>query len=289
MKCAVSAFVSRVKTIAARPIKYRTGGVGKDGTCDCIGLIMGAMYELGRKKYDLHSTNYFARYQVEELKPAKEKELFVGQLLFRSRTSTDKLNERYKRGGSHYTGDLLDYYHVAVVTRTKPLEIIECTEYGNVTGIVVNKVFKNWQHGAKLKEVLYDGYDEEDDPVLEALIPRNALYEAVVITQKDPLTIREWPESGPRVGKAPKGATVEVLSEAGDGWPMVRYNGVTGYALETYIKRIDGDGSDDETELDVIIADVVDDDAKERITIIDAEGNVFRPVGDFKVLFGAVD
>ena len=125
--------------------------------------------------------------------------------------------------------------------------------------------------------------------MLETLIPRNALYTATVITKTDPLTIREWPEDGPRVGKAPKGAKVEVLSEAGDGWPMVRYGNVVGYALETYLKRIDGDRNDDEAELDVIIADVVDDAAKESITIIDSEGNVFRPVGDFKVLRGAVD
>ena len=83
----VSAFVRRVEQIAARDLTYRTGGVGKDGTCDCIGLIMGAMYELGHKRYDLHSTNYFARYQVLEMK--KIKELFVGQLLFRARTNQE--------------------------------------------------------------------------------------------------------------------------------------------------------------------------------------------------------
>ncbi|MBR4057842.1 MAG: hypothetical protein IKK00_06875, partial [Oscillospiraceae bacterium] len=88
----VTGFVERVEQIAARKLTYRTGGVGADGTCDCIGLVMGAMYELGHKKYDLHSTNYFARYQTMELREVKkESELFVGQLLFSARESTDKL------------------------------------------------------------------------------------------------------------------------------------------------------------------------------------------------------
>ncbi|MBQ8617667.1 MAG: SH3 domain-containing protein [Clostridia bacterium] len=233
----VSGFVSKVRSIATRDLTYRTGGSGKDGTCDCIGLIIGAMTELGHKKYDMHSTNYFARYQVLELKDVTQKDLFVGQILFRTRESTEKLNARYQRGGRYYTGDLLDYYHVAVVTSLNPLEIIECTEYGGVSGIVVNTRFKNWQCGGRLRDVLYDGYEEERS---------TGMYNAKVTTKSGALNIREWPEEGPVIGKAPKGAAVEVLAEAGDGWPKVRYNGVTGYASEAYLARIAEGGAEEE-------------------------------------------
>lgn len=274
----VSAFVSRVETIAARDLKYKTGGVGKNGVCDCIGLIMGAMYELGHKQYDLHSTNYFARYQTLELKKANEKELFVGQLLFRSRSDTSRLAERYQAGGEHYTGDLLDYYHVAVVTRLKPLRIVECTEYGTVTGIVVNKKFKNWQYGGKLRDVLYDGYDGEED--------EQAMVKAIVATKSGALNIREWPEEGPVIGKAPKGATVDILSEAGDGWPKVRYNGVVGYSSDVYLESVSDDTrveSENIAEPENIIPVSAD------VTIVDSAGNRFKPVGDWRVLRNSID
>lgn len=56
-------FLERVKAIADANPTYRTGGDGSDGTCDCIGLIMGAI----GKKYDMHSTNYFARFQMRSV------------------------------------------------------------------------------------------------------------------------------------------------------------------------------------------------------------------------------
>lgn len=236
----VSAFIAKIENIAARDLTYKTGGMGKNGICDCIGLIMGAMYELGRKKYDLHSTNYFARFQMASLTPVKnEKDLFPGQVLYRSRSSTSKLHARYQAGGSHYTGDMLDYYHVGVVTRTNPLRIIECTEYGNVTGIVISTKLKNWTHGGALKGVLYDGYDEEENPVITVNSPQMALYLAKVVTKTDPLSVREWPVTGMIIGKVPKGRTVEVISEADDGWPKIRYNELIGYASSLYLQRTD--------------------------------------------------
>lgn len=280
----VSGFIDAAEKIAAQKPTYRTGGTGKDGTCDCIGLIMGAMYSVGHKKYDLHSTNYFARFQTDNLTKIKnEKELFPGQLLYRSRSSVAKLHARYQNGGSHYTGDLLDYYHVGVVTRVKPLRIVECTEYGSVKGIVISTKLKNWTHGGALKGVLYDGYDEEENPVLETLIPRNALYSAKVITQNDPLSVREWAETGTLIGKVPKGRIVEVLSDAGDGWPKIRYNDFVGYASAKYLKRIE-----DEDE-PVYSGEVVSEAVARPVYIVDSAGNRFQPVGDFRVYFDSVD
>ena len=280
----VSGFIAAAEKIAAQKPTYRTGGTGKDGTCDCIGLIMGAMYSVGHKKYDLHSTNYFARFQLESLTKIKdEKELFAGQLLFRSRSSTAKLHARYQKGGSHYTGDLLDYYHVAVVTRINPLRIIECTEYGNVTGIVISTKFKNWTHGGALKGVLYDGYDEEDYPVINASVPQTAIYRAKVITQNDPLSVREWPETGTIIGKVPKHRIVKVLSDAGDGWLKIRYNDRVGYASAKYLERI---ADEDEP---VYSGEAAPEVAARPVFIVDSVGNRFQPVGDFRVYFDSVD
>lgn len=271
----VSAFARRVEQIAARELTYHTGGVGKDGTCDCIGLIMGAMYELGHKRYDLHSTNYFARYQTMELKKAVERELFVGAILYRARTNQDNLNGRYMPGGRYYTGDLLDYYHVAVVTNVKPLRIIECTEYGDVTGIVINERFGRWDYSGKLRGVLYEETDAGGIYTGEEETGMHVLYKAMVITQEDPLTLRAT-AGGRKIGEIPKGETVEVL--AGGEWARVRYGSMLGYASAQYLERIE-----DEPEQENIITVSAD------VTIIDSAGNKFKPVGDWSVLIGGVD
>ena len=259
----VFGFIDRVKKIAERDLKYRTGGTGKDGTCDCIGLIMGAMYELGAKKYDLHSTNYFARYQTMEMVTLRSgTEIYAGMILYKARDDQDKLNGRYLPGGRYYTGDVLDYYHVGVVTSAKPLEIIECTEYGDVTGIVKSDNIKGWNYGGKLRGVLYEGYDgEEDEEEGETM---SVLYMARVITQEDPLTLRAT-ANGRKIGEIPKGEEVEVLAEG--EWAWVRYGEMLGYVSSKYLERIEKDYA----ELTV------------RTILTDSEGNTWEPAGAFSV------
>ena len=77
---------------------------------------------------------------------------------------------------------------------------------------------------APLKGVEYEG-DEEMD----------VLYQATVVTQNDPLRIRETPVTGKTLGYVPKGEKVEVLRE-GD-WPYVRYGVLTGYVSGGYLLR----------------------------------------------------
>lgn len=43
MSATLSAFLSAVDTIQAEQPTYRLGGKAEDGTCDCIGLIIGAL------------------------------------------------------------------------------------------------------------------------------------------------------------------------------------------------------------------------------------------------------
>lgn len=276
----VSAFVAKVRAIADRNPTYRTGGVGKDGTCDCIGLVMGAMYELGRKRYDLHSSNYFARFQMETLKKVYEKDLAVGQILYRSRKDSGQLNARYQAGGRYYNGDKLDYYHAGVVTRVNPLEIIECTESGYISGIVISDNTGKWQYAGELKGVLYEDYEQEERT--ETAVS----YKAIVTTEKDPLRVREWPETGTILGKVPKGRTVDVLAEAGDGWPKIRYNELIGYVSEQYLTPLGMQTEEEPEEVQQDDVQILPEDVANvtiRTIIIDSEGNTFEPVSEFAV------
>lgn len=258
----VSAFTEKVRQIAARNPAYRTGGVGKDGTCDCIGLIMGAMYELGHKPYDMHSTNYFARYQIEDLGKIDADAPFVGQILFRAREGGERLNDRYKPGGRYDTGDTRDYYHVGVVTRTKPLEIIECTEYGKISGIVINSKLGGWHAGGKLKDVLYEDFEEEAKP----------MGRAIVATKSGALNIREWPD-GPVIGNAPKDTVVEILYDAGDGWVEIRHGRIVGYVSADYLQPVEA-SAPDEPEIGELRA---------YTTMIRSDGMSILLAGDWRV------
>ena len=111
----VSDFLRNVQRIVDSNPTYRTGGDGSDGTCDCIGLIMGAL----GGKFDMHSTNWFARYQTFGLEPINHDryEPEVGDFRYKARNPSNPkydLLERYVTG-RFATGDLTDYYHVGVV------------------------------------------------------------------------------------------------------------------------------------------------------------------------------
>ena len=51
------------------------------------------------------------------------------------------------------SGDLLDYYHVGVVTSTSPLEITHCTG----PGVIVDTKLGKWGWAGRLKKIDYEG------------------------------------------------------------------------------------------------------------------------------------
>lgn len=254
-------FVGRVERIAARNLRYKIGGVGKNGVCDCTGLIMGAMYELGHKTYDMHSTNYFARYQTMEMKRAGEAKPFIGQILYKARDDTDDMNARYLPGGRYYTGDLLDYYHVAVITSIKPLRIVECTEYGDVTGIVVSNTVKGWHYGGKLRGVDYNV--QEDASADEG--GKNMEYSAIVSLKNEnsTLNVRNAP-GGDVIGELRHGDIIRVMAE-GEKWSYVSYDGGSGYVSTSYITAYDPP------------------ETIKTTTMIKDDGTVFELVGEWRI------
>lgn len=89
------------------------------------------------------------------------------------------------------------------------------------------------------------------------------------------LNVRNEPGvGGTRIGRIGQGAVVEVMAEMENGWKFVRYGeGALGYVDGSYLEAVQ------ETQ-----------EAKPpEITITDSAGNVFKPVGDFRVVIGSVD
>ncbi len=230
----VQKFVAAVLDIAAQRPTYRTGGTGKDGTCDCVGLIMGAMYALGRRKYDLHSSNYFARRQMDDLRTlASELDYRYGMVVYKAREDRGDLNERYKPGGRYYTGDMLDYYHVGVVTSVMPLHITHCTSGGGADGIKVDYAMGSWRYGGELMGVDYDAQTGGDTV--------EVLYRAVVTAKKGAtVNLRISPKDGSKlIERVPIGTGVDVWEDA-QGWAHIRTDaGRVGYMQSKYLARQD--------------------------------------------------
>lgn len=212
-------FVDRVKTIAATNPTYRTGGDGSDGTCDCIGLIMGAL----DRTFPMHSTNYFARYETTDLLSIANAELRVGDLLYKAKYDQSDLHERYKQGGRYYTGDLTDYYHVGVVESTFPEVVVHCTQTGGIDGITRDDNFDNWTYAGRVKGVEYG-------------TPSETAYKAIVNAESgSTVNLRKYPDkASAKLAKVPVGESVDVFEEA-QGWSRIRWQGVDGYMMSQYL------------------------------------------------------
>lgn len=131
MSAALSAFLAAVDAIAAEHPAYRLGGKAADGTCDCIGLVIGALNRCGVKWSGTHGSNWAARNATACLKPVSgADELAVGNLVYKAKAPGQagyRLPDRYAAGP-----DLNDYYHVGVVRSISPLRIIHCTSPGGM-------------------------------------------------------------------------------------------------------------------------------------------------------------
>lgn len=215
-----------VEGLALTITGYKIGKRGQSGLCDCIGLIMGAMMQLGHKAYPLHSTNYFARKEMDTLEELDSfsGSLQPGMLLYKAYEDSSDLNERYRSGGRYFTGDLLDYYHVGVVTAVEPLEITHCTSVAG--GIKRDASLAGWTHAGRLTGVTYSGDSTEPAGISAVVAAANG----------KPVRMRAAPDDdGETLLKLPVGEAVTVLADA-QGWSKIRTAaGKIGYMMSEFL------------------------------------------------------
>lgn len=236
----VQAFLAAVAAIAAEGPTYRLGGTGADGTCDCIGLVMGAMHRADPGiRFALHSSNYFARFLTDGLSPTETVQPVPGMIVYKARRNNGTLNDRYQNGGSYDNGDPLDYYHAGVVTSTRPVRITHCTSGGGVNGITTDNSLKGWSHAGYVTGI---NYAKEEENMSEAR-------PATVVTQDgNPLKLRPTPSTEkPPIAKMPASSAVQVLADAA-GWAKVVWQGQTGYCMSRFLQYgtdASGEGASD--------------------------------------------
>lgn len=177
----------------------------------------------------------------------------------------------FKRDGS-------DVHHVGLVTGMGTVLHSSSTNGGR--GVVETPLSAS--EGWNLLAIHRYIESKENDQMIIAEVPATVMYKAVVNTESSSLNVREWPETGTIIGRVPKGRAVEVLSDAGDGWPRIRYNELVGVVSDKYLMRADSTPVEMEEPQEEL-------ETPNAVTIMDSEGNTFRPVGNFKVLIGAID
>lgn len=226
-------FVYAVACIADSKPTYRLGGKGADGTCDCIGLIIGACERCGIAWTGTHGSNWAARNATTGLvRITSDDDLCMGDIVYKA----------YSPGSPNYSlpskyasdPDRRDYYHVGVVTSVKPLEITHCTTGGGVDGIKHDSSRGKWSYRGRLS--LIDDGDAEAPAY--ALQPGSAV---VIAQHGKTVNLRDRADKrGSIVSRVPLGTALEVL-EVSDGWARVRVP-VEGYMMTDYLRGGDTDG-----------------------------------------------
>lgn len=222
-------FLAAVRENADRIHDYELGHDGSGGKCDCIGLIIGAVKLAGGSWPGLHGSNWAARNAMSTFERiADAGKMFLGEIVYKAREpGQDKyaLPSRYAD-----SGDLLDYYHVGVVTRIDSLEITHCTNVPG--GIKRDNVIGNWRWGGKLK---YVDYDTEETPMEP--------YKATVQAENGyPVKMRKLPSAQSSIIlQVTLGATVEVTGEVDDTWAAINYQGKDGYMMRKFLRKTDSE------------------------------------------------
>ena len=217
----LEAFIAQVEAIAQASPVYRLGGDGSDGTCDCIGLVIGAIRRAGGSWTGTHGSNYAARYEMRELLPVTDAgELCLGDVVYKARTPGQTgydLLDKYSNDP-----DKRDYYHVGVVTAVEPLEITHCTS----PGIVRDTKLGKWTYRGRLKKVDYDGAEGMQTMAQTA---------KVTATSGSTVKMRSKPSTSDGLyWEVPVGAEVQVAEITG-GWAKVRYGDRTGYMMAAFL------------------------------------------------------
>lgn len=229
----INRFVESVEEIAGEHPRYRLGGYGRDGTCDCIGLTIGAIRRAGGQWPGTHGSNYAARNEIDNLRNITVADMVVGMQVLKARppgAAGYSLPSKYTS-----SGDRLDYYHAGVVTSVNPLIITHSTGTGTSNSIVRDSKQGKWLYGGMLKRVDY----LTQEPATENKTQDVTCTATVSTGNGLPLKLRAQPTKSCRLyWRIPDGATVVVIERdtGSDGWAKCSYNGKTGYCLDQFLK-----------------------------------------------------
>lgn len=216
-------FISKIEEIALEDPAYRTGGTGADGTCDCIGLVIGAIRRSGGKWTGLKGTNYAARNEVVSLLPLdRASDLIPGEAVFKAREPGEEGYDRETLRSRYASSpDPRDYYHIGIVESSVPLRIRHMTS----PRVRMDTSPGKWKYHGWLKQI------RKGEP---------APMETVLIYGGNPSSPVNLRSSGaltsPILAKIPQHTAADLL-ESADGWCRVKACGREGFVQAAFVHR----------------------------------------------------
>ena len=227
-KISPEAYVRGVNSIYEEQPKYRVGGDGSDGTCDCIGMCRGALKREGVTDVNgMGGTNYAARHIILDLQKIKKADqLRIGDVVLKVRDKDDKdyrLPDQYRKGGNDYSqkwGET-NFTHIGTVTGVDPLRITHMTS----PTAKIDTSLGNWTYFGRLPWV---DYEEEDKLVID--------WATVWAEKGSTVKMRAKPSTLCRLyWEVPVGAQV-VLMNQGETWSEIIYAGQNGYMMNKFLR-----------------------------------------------------
>ena len=228
-------YVEGINSIYIEQPTYRTGGDGSDGTCDCIGMVRGALKREGVENVTgMNGTNYAARHTILDLQKIKNvDQLRVGDVVLKVRDKDDasmRLPDQYRKGGNDYSqkwGET-NFTHIGTVTDLNPLTITHMTSPTAKIDIGLG----NWKYFGRLPWVDYDSLPAEDENMSET-----REWATVVAEKGSTVKMRAKPSTLCRLyWEVPVGAQVVLMSKS-DTWSEIIYAGQSGYMMTKFLRE----------------------------------------------------
>ena len=245
MAVTIQQFLNKVAVIKATNPKYRQPGDGSDGTCDCIGLVIGAIRRCGLKWAGIHGSNWAARKEAVNFRHVTDaSQLELGDVVLKGYApgaTGYNLPKRYRQGGKYYNGDLTDYYHAGVVTSVNPLTITHMS-----AGMTVDKKLGKWNYAFRAKALVNAGAysntptpEPAPEPETPAPKPATGKKARVIAPSGRYVKMRQQPTQKCRsYDEVPVGATV-TLEKPGESWAQISYgNKKNWYMMAKFLEVI---------------------------------------------------
>ena len=228
----VENFLNKIEVIKNLRPRYASGGSGTNGTCDCIGLIIGALRRAGIKYSGIHGSNWFARKEIKGLSKVNSvDDLKVGDAIFQTYEPGEAgydLPGRYRKGGQYYNGDVRDYMHIGVVTSIEPLQITHMWQ----PTVTVDTSLKWWTYKGWIKKL------GNEPSSVEPRTPVCGSKAKVVATSGATVNMRASPSLNARIlGRIKLGTIVDIINP-GENWAQIEWNGKKGYMMAKFLEII---------------------------------------------------
>lgn len=257
----IQKFLEMIQRIKSLNPAYKQPGDGSNGVCDCIGLIIGAVRRMGLKWTGIHGSNYAARYQTVGLAYISSLSvLALGDIVYKGVESNGRgkkpcnngtfthkydLPSRYKQGNSYYNGNMVDFYHVGVVTSVSPLQITHMTS----PHMKVDTSIGNWNYHGQCKPIVNavtSGDKPAPSPKPDIQPPDDTAStgsEAVVISDNGlPVKMREYPSTSCATWVKLHTGTKVTIVEPGEEWAKINGGGKKGWYMMAKYLDVVGDG-----------------------------------------------